>query len=70
MFKYNILCRFTYEAAGEEMPCGRSWHTFSAVSDTMIFLYGGFSQDETPLSKSCWNSLEETEEIFLHVMFY
>ncbi|KAJ8308173.1 hypothetical protein KUTeg_013047 [Tegillarca granosa] len=41
---------FTYEAAGEEMPCGRSWHTFSAISETMIFLYGGFSQDEIPLS--------------------
>ncbi|XP_060573402.1 kelch domain-containing protein 2-like [Ruditapes philippinarum] len=31
-------------------PCGRSWHTFTAVSDEVIFLYGGYSDNFVSLS--------------------
>ncbi|XP_053402177.1 kelch domain-containing protein 2-like isoform X3 [Mercenaria mercenaria] len=30
-------------------PCGRSWHTFTAVSDEVVFLYGGYSTSGVPL---------------------
>ena len=31
-------------------PCPRSWHSFTAVSEDWAFLYGGYSNDRTPLS--------------------
>ncbi|XP_013400168.1 kelch domain-containing protein 2-like [Lingula anatina] len=39
---------------GGSIPVGRSWHTFSAVSSTEIFLYGGFTQDNDTLCKYCF----------------
>ncbi|KAG0410090.1 hypothetical protein HPB47_012802 [Ixodes persulcatus] len=36
-----------------EKPCGRSWHSFTAVSPVHVVLYGGFSQSEEPLA-DCW----------------
>ena len=35
------------------VPCGRSWHSFTPVNHKDIFLYGGYSQDNSPLS-DCW----------------
>ncbi|XP_054169090.1 kelch domain-containing protein 2-like [Oppia nitens] len=35
------------------VPIGRSWHSFTPLSDKQIILYGGFSQDNKPLS-DCW----------------
>lgn len=32
------------------LPCGRSWHTLTAVSNQRLFLYGGFDQNNVPLS--------------------
>lgn len=40
------------ETVGEK-PCGRSWHSFTAVSSDHIVLFGGFSQTEEPLA-DCW----------------
>lgn len=31
-------------------PCGRTWHSLTAISHRYLFLYGGYSQDRTPLS--------------------
>ncbi|KAK8778674.1 hypothetical protein V5799_019986 [Amblyomma americanum] len=42
----------TLDTIGEK-PCGRSWHSFTALSEHRIVLYGGFSQTEEPLS-DCW----------------
>ncbi|KAK3609281.1 hypothetical protein CHS0354_001883 [Potamilus streckersoni] len=33
-----------------EVPCGRSWHSFTAVSHKCAFLYGGFTSNREPLS--------------------
>ncbi|XP_052768627.1 kelch domain-containing protein 2-like [Mya arenaria] len=30
-------------------PCGRSWHTLTAASDDVAFLYGGYSEEGVPL---------------------
>ncbi|CAG2114937.1 unnamed protein product [Medioppia subpectinata] len=35
------------------IPIGRSWHSFTPLSESQIVLYGGFSQDNRPLS-DCW----------------
>ncbi len=35
------------------IPIGRSWHSFTPLSDNIIVLYGGFSQDNKPLN-DCW----------------
>ncbi|XP_046336977.1 kelch domain-containing protein 2-like isoform X1 [Haliotis rufescens] len=32
------------------IPCGRSWHTLTPVSHNHVFLYGGYTQDQKPLS--------------------
>ena len=32
-------------------PCGRSWHTMTASSKSVAFLYGGYSTNGAPLSK-------------------
>ncbi|XP_076100335.1 kelch domain-containing protein 1-like isoform X1 [Mytilus galloprovincialis] len=32
------------------LPCGRSWHTLTAIPNNRLFLYGGFDQNNTPLS--------------------
>ncbi|CAH1793267.1 unnamed protein product [Owenia fusiformis] len=37
-------------ASTGSVPEGRSWHTFTAVSDTHIFLYGGFTTQRDPKS--------------------
>ncbi|XP_014666100.1 PREDICTED: kelch domain-containing protein 2-like [Priapulus caudatus] len=31
-------------------PCGRTWHSFTAISQRQIFLYGGYTQYRKPLS--------------------
>ena len=31
-------------------PEGRSWHTLTKISDSLLFLYGGFNQNNQPLS--------------------
>lgn len=35
------------------LPEGRSWHSLNALSDNYLVLYGGFSQNDVPLS-DCW----------------
>ncbi|KAL4239030.1 Kelch domain-containing protein 2 [Mactra antiquata] len=32
------------------IPCGRSWHTFTAISKDQGFMYGGYSHSGVPLS--------------------
>lgn len=36
---------------GTEEPVGRSWHTLTKISDYQLLLYGGFTQEQTVLSK-------------------
>ena len=38
------------EITCEQMPAGRSWHSFTAVSDDEVLLYGGLSNDRQPLA--------------------
>ncbi|KAK6181173.1 hypothetical protein SNE40_009091 [Patella caerulea] len=49
---------------GSNVPCGRSWHTLTAASNKYIFLYGGYTQDNQPLSDA-WvldvNTLQWTQ---------
>lgn len=35
-----------------ESPKHRSWHTLTAIADDKLFLFGGLSADNVPLSKS------------------
>ncbi|CAG2175821.1 unnamed protein product [Oppiella nova] len=42
-----------YDTNESIVPIGRSWHSFTPLSDQQIVLYGGFSQDNRPLS-DCW----------------
>lgn len=35
------------------LPEGRSWHSLNALSENSLVLYGGFSQNDMPLS-DCW----------------
>lgn len=32
------------------LPCGRSWHSLTALSNQRLFLYGGFDPNNVPLS--------------------
>ena len=32
-----------------DIPCGRSWHAFKAISDSKILLYGGYTTDQKPM---------------------
>ncbi|ESO90158.1 hypothetical protein LOTGIDRAFT_218243 [Lottia gigantea] len=32
------------------IPVGRSWHTLTSVSEKLLFLYGGYTQNQVPLS--------------------
>ena len=34
-----------------EVPRGRSWHGFTSVTDNILFMYGGYSQNEDPLGR-------------------
>jgi N-acetylneuraminic acid mutarotase len=34
------------------IPCGRSWHTLSPFDDCNLFLYGGYSQNNSALSEN------------------
>ncbi|ELU10621.1 hypothetical protein CAPTEDRAFT_215154 [Capitella teleta] len=36
-----------------DIPCGRSWHSFTPFDNRHLFLYGGYSQDNQALS-DCW----------------
>ena len=40
-------------AVNSKSPPGRSWHSFTPISDDLIILYGGFSQHKKPLN-DCW----------------
>jgi hypothetical protein len=40
-------------AHNDNIPIGRSWHSFTPLTDNIIVLYGGFSQDNKPLN-DCW----------------
>ena len=44
---YVIFYRLPFEAG--EQPCPRSWHTFTAISPSHIFLYGGYNNDSDTL---------------------
>ncbi|XP_041352804.1 kelch domain-containing protein 2-like isoform X2 [Gigantopelta aegis] len=32
-----------------DIPCGRSWHAFRAISNSKVLLYGGYTTDQRPL---------------------
>ncbi|KAL5008731.1 hypothetical protein ScPMuIL_014312 [Solemya velum] len=34
------------------IPCGRSWHSLTPVASQRLFMYGGYSNDNIPLSDS------------------
>lgn len=42
-------------------PCGRSWHTFTAVSKDSIFLYGGYSTSCVPLDDAWLLNVRERQ---------
>ena len=39
--------------SSELVPRGRSWHSFTPLTDEQIVLFGGFTQDNRPMS-DCW----------------
>ncbi|XP_069117177.1 kelch domain-containing protein 2-like isoform X2 [Argopecten irradians] len=57
------------------MPPGRSWHTFTQVSDRQIFLYGGFDQKDNPLNDAwildivdlTWTKLDHYQKCKAHL---
>ncbi len=40
------------------LPCGRSWHSLTALSNQRLFLYGGFDPNNVPLSKYLYNQFD------------
>ncbi|XP_060063675.1 kelch domain-containing protein 2-like [Ylistrum balloti] len=57
------------------VPVGRSWHTFTLVSDRQMFLYGGFDQADNPLNdawildivKLTWTKLDHYKNCNPHL---
>ncbi|XP_064622883.1 kelch domain-containing protein 2-like isoform X2 [Lineus longissimus] len=41
---------WTQLTQNEPIPVGRTWHTFSKITQTELFMYGGFTQEKEPLS--------------------
>ena len=39
--------------AANGLPCGRSWHSLTRISQTGAALFGGYDSDGTPLG-DCW----------------
>ena len=39
--------------AANRLPCGRSWHSLTRISQTGAVLFGGYDSDGTPLG-DCW----------------
>ncbi len=56
MFCFRIL------VAGDH-PEGRSWHSFTPITDSHIFMYGGYSDQGVPLG------IKAFQYIF-HLKFY
>lgn len=46
--------------ANGELPRDRSWHTLTVVSDDKLFLFGGLSSDNVPLSKYTFPRIVES----------
>ena len=46
-----IICSINLVVEGTEEPVGRSWHTLTKISEYQLLLYGGFTQEQTVLSK-------------------
>ncbi|XP_033734113.1 kelch domain-containing protein 2-like [Pecten maximus] len=57
------------------VPPGRSWHTFTQVSEKQIFLYGGFDQKDNPLNDAwildtvdlTWTKLDHYQKCNAHL---
>lgn len=49
------------------MPVGRSWHSFTPVTDTQILLYGGYTNDCIPLADRWLFDIESLEWRHLRV---
>ncbi len=47
---FIIMLVFRILVAGDH-PEGRSWHSFTPITDSHIFMYGGYSDQGVPLGK-------------------
>jgi len=53
--EWSLLLPSTDDLTAQTLnvPIGRSWHTFTSLSNNNFLLYGGYSTDDRPLS-DCW----------------
>ena len=49
---YVALCCSLMDDTLQDVPDGRSWHTFKFVSENKAVVYGGFNSSEQVLSKA------------------